>query len=107
MAVLIRLIHQPDLEPMLIICLMQDAQLEERLCELCGSQSLPKDLRQPDLLIRSGGEKRLSNFMLWDMAYSELHFCDVAWPSFSESNFVEALLDYSRRKRSFGLRLRR
>lgn len=83
---------------------MQDVVIEERLSSLIGSQALPLDFRHPDLLIRTGGEKRLSNFMLWDMAYSELHFCDAPWPSFAEDNFVEALRDYSRRKRSFGRR---
>jgi undecaprenyl diphosphate synthase len=56
-----------------------------------------------DLLIRTGGEKRLSDFLLWECAYAELHFVDCCWPDFDEQAFTDALLEYSRRERRFGL----
>ncbi len=55
-----------------------------------------------DFLIRTGGEKRLSNFMLFEAAYAELYFTDVYWPDFGKADLDEALEDYSRRKRRFG-----
>lgn len=56
----------------------------------------------PDLLIRTGGEQRISNFMLWQMAYTELYFTDVLWPDFRKPHFREALLEYNRRERRYG-----
>jgi len=56
-----------------------------------------------DLIIRTGGEKRISNFHLWDAAYAELCFLDVFWPDFSQSDFVSALHEYAERERRFGL----
>ncbi|MFN4003440.1 MAG: polyprenyl diphosphate synthase [Hylemonella sp.] len=56
----------------------------------------------PDLLIRTGGELRLSNFLLWQAAYTELYFCDTLWPDFDEAALDEALADYVRRERRFG-----
>jgi undecaprenyl diphosphate synthase len=55
-----------------------------------------------DLLIRTGGEKRLSDFMLWEVAYAELHFVDCLWPDFDEQHFRRALDDYAGRQRRFG-----
>jgi undecaprenyl diphosphate synthase len=55
-----------------------------------------------DLLIRTGGEKRLSDFMLWECAYAELYFVDCLWPDFDEQAFEQALLEYSQRDRRFG-----
>jgi undecaprenyl diphosphate synthase len=60
-------------------------------------------LPDPDLLLRTGGEWRLSNFLLWQSAYTELMFLDVPWPEFREVQFLEALLDFQRRERRFGL----
>ena len=57
---------------------------------------------QVDLLIRTGGEKRLSDFLLWECAYAELHFVDGLWPDFDEQAFGEALAEFSRRDRRFG-----
>lgn len=57
----------------------------------------------PDLLIRTGGERRISNFLLWQAAYSELYFCDRLWPDFDEIALDEAIADYGRRERRFGL----
>ncbi|MBM7552718.1 isoprenyl transferase [Thalassobacillus pellis] len=60
------------------------------------------DLKEPDLLIRTSGEQRLSNFLLWQLAYSEFWFTDVFWPDFDESYFEKALYDYQNRKRRYG-----
>ncbi len=57
----------------------------------------------PDLLIRTSGECRISNFLLWQLAYTELYFVDVLWPDFSRETFIEAILDYQRRERRFGM----
>lgn len=59
-------------------------------------------MSEPDLLIRTGGEKRLSNFMLWQLAYTEFWFTDVLWPDFSEKDFLLALKEYGQRKRRYG-----
>jgi len=56
----------------------------------------------PDLLIRTGGEQRISNFLLWQIAYTELWFTDTLWPDFTVSHFHQALEDFARRKRKFG-----
>ena len=56
----------------------------------------------PDLLIRTGGEQRISNFLLWQIAYSELYFTDVLWPDFGKDAYLDALLDYQSRERRFG-----
>lgn len=59
-------------------------------------------LKDPDLLIRTGGEKRLSNFLLWQLAYTEFWFTDVLWPDFSEKEFLHALEKYRQRERRYG-----
>jgi undecaprenyl diphosphate synthase len=56
----------------------------------------------PDLLIRTGGEFRISNFLLWQLAYAELYFTDVLWPDFNKEKLYEALIDYQKRERRFG-----
>jgi len=56
----------------------------------------------PDLMIRTGGEIRLSNFLLWQLSYAELYFTDVLWPDFGPEEFDKAILEYQRRKRNFG-----
>jgi len=63
-----------------------------------------KDIPDPDLLIRTSGEKRLSNFLLWQLAYTELVFLDILWPDFKRKHFVEALKQYSKRIRRYGSR---
>jgi tritrans,polycis-undecaprenyl-diphosphate synthase [geranylgeranyl-diphosphate specific] len=60
------------------------------------------DLPDPDLVIRTSGEERISNFLLWQIAYSELHFTDVHWPSFSKTDLYEALESYQNRRRRYG-----
>jgi undecaprenyl diphosphate synthase len=57
----------------------------------------------PDLFIRTGGEKRISNFLLWNLAYTELYFCDELWPDFKEAGFEQALEFFAARKRRYGL----
>jgi undecaprenyl diphosphate synthase len=63
---------------------------------------MPENVPDPDLLIRTAGERRLSNFLLWQAAYSELYFCPRLWPDFEESDLESALADYHCRTRKFG-----
>lgn len=60
------------------------------------------ELPQPDLLIRTAGEQRISNFLLWHLAYTEFYFADVYWPDFKQEEMLKALRAYARRKRRFG-----
>lgn len=62
-----------------------------------------KDIPDPDLLIRTSGEYRISNFLLWQMAYTEFYFTDVLWPDFTEDDLMMAIREYQRRERRFGL----
>lgn len=67
------------------------------------SQSLTTaSIPDPDLLIRTGGELRISNYLLWQIAYSELYFCDTFWPDFNEADLHKAIADYQQRQRRFG-----
>ena len=67
------------------------------------SQSLTTaSIPDPDLLIRTGGELRISNYLLWQIAYSELYFCDTFWPDFNEADLHKAIADYQHRQRRFG-----
>ena len=75
------------------------SRFAERLAEV-NHVALPAP--EVDLLIRTGGEKRLSDFLLWECAYAELHFVDCLWPDFDECAFDEALQEYARRDRRFG-----
>ncbi|MBQ0725213.1 MAG: di-trans,poly-cis-decaprenylcistransferase [Cycloclasticus sp.] len=59
-------------------------------------------LPEPDLFIRTGGEQRISNFLLWQIAYSELYFTDVLWPDFDQNELLTAIMSYSSRQRRFG-----
>ena len=70
--------------------------------ELFKSQLLTKDNKDPELLIRTSGEKRISNFLLWQLAYSEIYISDVLWPDFNEFEFLKAIIDYQSRNRRFG-----
>ncbi len=63
-----------------------------------------RDLPQPDLCIRTGGDRRISNFLLWDLAYTELYFTDAYWPEFDEMLLESAFSDYQGRQRRFGRR---
>ncbi len=60
------------------------------------------EMPEPDLLIRTSGEKRISNFMLWELAYTELFFTETLWPDFDEEDFAQALYEYQSRERRFG-----
>ena len=75
---------------------------EELIGEYLFTGHLPKVLRDPDLIIRTSGELRLSNFLPWQAAYSELYFTDVLWPDFDEEALKEAIIEYNRRNRRFG-----
>ncbi len=70
--------------------------------ELVGGMLSTAELPDPDLLIRTGGESRISNFLLWQLAYAELYFSPVLWPDFRESHLDEALSWYAGRQRRFG-----
>jgi undecaprenyl diphosphate synthase len=78
-------------------------QPQEITPELIQSKLITSDLPNPDLLIRTSGEQRISNFMLWQLAYSELYFTDVFWPDFDAKEFENALAFYASRERRFGL----
>jgi undecaprenyl diphosphate synthase len=70
--------------------------------ERMATQVSLNDLPEPDLFIRTGGEKRISNFLLWQLAYTELYFTDTLWPDFDKQAFEEALQSFASRQRRFG-----
>jgi len=70
--------------------------------ELFNSQLLTRGIKDPELLIRTSGEKRISNFILWQLAYSEIYISDVHWPEFDEREFLKAIIQYQSRNRRFG-----
>ncbi len=75
----------------------------EDISEEMISQNLTTSfMPDPELLIRTGGELRISNYLLWQIAYSELYFCDTYWPDFSEEDLHKAIADYQKRQRRFG-----
>ena len=73
---------------------ISDETIDKHLC----TNFMP----DPELMIRTGGEVRLSNYLLWQCAYSELYFCDTYWPDFKEEEFYKAICDYQKRERRFG-----
>lgn len=75
---------------------------EEVSEEVVGQHMAIADLPMPDLCIRTGGERRISNFLLWQFAYTELYFTDTFWPDFGENEFEQALADFAGRQRRFG-----
>ncbi len=83
---------------------VQQGQLEpaEIDAEKIAGQLSLADIPDPDLFIRTGGEQRLSNFLLWQLAYSELFFTDVLWPDFSDQVMQQSLNDFAMRQRRFG-----
>jgi undecaprenyl diphosphate synthase len=79
---------------------LQPEQITERAIE---SELTLAGLPDPDLLIRTGGEQRVSNFLLWNLAYTELYFCDTLWPDFGDRELQAAIDHFGRRQRRFGL----
>lgn len=76
---------------------------EQAICEDMVSKYLQTAIMpDPDLLIRTGGEVRVSNYLLWQIAYSELYFCDTFWPDFAEEDLYHAIANYQSRQRRFG-----
>jgi undecaprenyl diphosphate synthase len=71
---------------------------QEKVSSLLATSGMP----DPELLIRTSGEHRISNFLLWQIAYTELYFSDVYWPDFEREEFFNAILDYQHRERRFG-----
>ena len=78
---------------------LEPEQIDERA--IAGHLYLP-DVPDPDLMIRTSGELRLSNFLLWELSYAEFYFTDTLWPDFREEAFAQALAEYSRRQRRYG-----
>jgi undecaprenyl diphosphate synthase len=70
--------------------------------ELCADYLYTAGLPDPDLLIRTGGEYRISNFLLWQMAYTEFYFTEILWPDFRDRHLLKAVDDYQKRERRFG-----
>ena len=70
--------------------------------KLFNSQMNLSDLTEPDLFIRTAGEQRISNFLLWQLAYTEMYFTNTLWPDFNEETFMEALKSFASRERRFG-----
>jgi len=70
--------------------------------ELFENHLSTRNIPDPELMIRTSGENRISNFLLWQIAYAELHFSDLYWPEFRKENLYEAILDYQNRERRFG-----
>lgn len=70
--------------------------------ELISRNMTTNFMPDPDLLIRTGGELRISNYLLWQIAYSELYFCDTYWPDFAEEDLLKAIASYQNRQRRFG-----
>jgi undecaprenyl diphosphate synthase len=91
-----------------INAIVEDARLEGRLRDLrideevIASRLYTADLPDPDLLIRTSGEMRISNFLLWQIAYAELYVTDTLWPDFRRTDLLHAILDYQKRDRRFG-----
>lgn len=79
---------------------LDESDIKEELIDryLCTRGIIPN----PDLLVRTGGEKRISNFLLWQIAYSELYFTEELWPDFDEESLFKAIVDYQQRERRFG-----
>ncbi len=76
-----------------------EAVTEERFSQELGLAGVP----DPDLFIRTGGDRRISNFLLWNLAYTELHFCETLWPDFDKPHLENALRAFASRERRFGL----
>lgn len=83
--------------------IIQSGLSAEEITEETISQHLyTKDIPDPDLMIRTGGEKRISNYLLWQLAYSELYVTDAYWPDFDENELSKAILEFEKRNRRYG-----
>lgn len=84
--------------------MVRDGELEAAAIdeEVFAGQLFTAGVPDPDLLIRTAGERRLSNFLLWQIAYTELWVTDVLWPDFTKDDLVQAIIDYQQRERRFG-----
>ena len=87
--------------------IIDDVQNNKLLCrdvseELISDYLSTKGIPDPDLLIRTGGEQRISNFLLWQLAYAELYFTDTYWPDFNDEHLYKAIYDFQKRERRFG-----
>lgn len=80
----------------------QELKIEDITQEVISENLNTKNIPDPELLIRTSGEVRISNFLLWQLAYTELFFTEVLWPDFRKEHLVEAILDYQKRERRFG-----
>jgi len=80
----------------------QEIKIEEIDEERFAAQLTTSDMPEPELMIRTSGEHRISNFLLWQMAYTELYFTDTLWPDFRREDLFEAIVDYQKRERRFG-----
>ena len=78
-------------------------KVEDITPEVISGHLVTAGVPDPDLLIRTSGERRLSNFLLWQLSYSELYFTDVYWPDFDEQEFARAIEEYQQRQRRYGL----
>lgn len=78
-------------------------KIEEITQEAIAAHLNTQNIPDPELLIRTSGEIRISNFLLWQLAYTELYFTEMLWPDFRKEHLVEAILDYQRRERRFGM----
>ena len=99
-----RIFKRNDNKELLLFSLNEHTEisLKEIDEELINKKLSLADYDEPDLLIRTGGEKRLSNYLLWQIAYTELYFTDVLWPDFNPNQFNLALEWYAKRQRRFG-----
>ena len=77
-------------------------QPEEVDAQVISDHLTTRDLPDPELMIRTSGEHRISNFLLWQMAYTEFYFSPVLWPDFGKAEFVGAIRDFQNRERRFG-----
>jgi undecaprenyl diphosphate synthase len=83
-------------------CISGERTVESISSEVLSNHLDTAGLPDPDLLIRTGGESRLSNFMLWQVSYAEVYFTDIMWPEFRKDEFLQALSEYQLRERRFG-----
>ena len=80
----------------------KELKSEEITDDVINNHLYTFDLPDVDLLIRTSGEQRISNFLLWQIAYAELYFCEVLWPDFRKTHLIEAITNYQKRERRFG-----